>query len=486
MSFVEQHGLWSAAQADAARAMEAAIAQFSLEVVRFGFADQHGIVRGKTLVAREAIKALRNGVRMVNTLLLKDTANKTVWPVFTQGGGFGTKDFEGAADIVLVPDPTTFRVLPWAEKTGWVQCEAMFPDGRPVPFDTRGVLRRALATLDQRGYALTTGLEVEFHVFRITNARNALADSGWPPEPIEFELIDRGYQMLAEQRYDGVAPILDILRRDIVALGLPVKSVEVELGPSQCEFVFDVGRGMESADHMILFRNAAKQIMKRQGYHVTFMCRPKIPNVMSSGWHLHQSLADKKTGANLFVTDHPMKEANHAGAYLSALGTQYLGGLIANTPGSAVFATPTINGYRRYARQMALAPDRVIWGHDNRGALLRVVGGPGEPATRIENRIGEPAANPYLYMASQIYAGLDGIDRKLDPGPAAHTPYEAHAPMLPTTLEHAVAALRESACMRRGFGDAFVDYYAKIKEFELARFNAEVSDWEQREYFDFY
>ncbi|MEO7404976.1 MAG: glutamine synthetase, partial [Burkholderiales bacterium] len=113
-------------------------------------------------------------------------------------------------------------------------------------------------------------------------------------------------------------------------------------------------------------------------------------------------------------------------------------------------------------------------------------GAPGDATTRIENRIGEPAANPYLYMASQIYAGLDGIDRKLDPGLAADTPYETAAPKLPMTLEHAVAALRASDCMRRGFGAEFIDYYARIKDFEIARFNAEVSDWEHREYFDFF
>lgn len=485
-SFVDKHGIWSAAQADAARGMEGSIAQLGLEVVRFAFADQHGLVRGKTLGAREAVKAMRDGVRMVNTLLLKDTANKTVWPVFTKGGGFGSKDFEGASDIVLVPDPTTFTVLPWVEKTGWVQCEAYFLDGRPVPFDTRGVLRRALATLGERGYEYVTGLEVEFYVFRLTNPRIGLNDSGWPAEPIEVDLIDRGYQMLSEQRFDMIEPALTLLRRTLVAMGFPVISSEVELGPSQCELVFDVGRGLESADRMILFRNAAKQIMRRHGYHVTFMCRPKIPNVMSSGWHLHQSLVDAKTDANIFMTDRAIGRPDQARAYLSETGAHFLGGLVANTPGTAVFATPTINGYRRYHRQMALAPDRVIWGHDNRGALLRVVGAPGDAATRIENRIGEPAANPYLYMASQIYAGLDGIDRKLDPGLAADTPYETDAPKLPMTLEHAVAALRASDCMRRGFGAEFVDYYAKIKEFEIARFNAEVSDWEHREYFNFF
>jgi glutamine synthetase len=118
--------------------------------------------------------------------------------------------------------------------------------------------------------------------------------------------------------------------------------------------------------------------------------------------------------------------------------------------------------------------------------MLRVIGGPGDPGTRIENRIGEPAANPYLYFASQIWSGLDGIARGLDPGPSADAPYEAKAPTLPQTLGDALAALREDACLRDGLGGGFVDYFCRIKDAELARFNLEVSEWEQREYFDLF
>ena len=118
--------------------------------------------------------------------------------------------------------------------------------------------------------------------------------------------------------------------------------------------------------------------------------------------------------------------------------------------------------------------------------MLRVMGAAGDPASRVENRVGEPAANPYLYMAAQIFSGLDGIANRRDPGPSADTPYETVAPALPGNLPEALAALQASACMREGFGADFVDYFMHIKHAELARFNAEVSDWEQREYFDIY
>src|SRR5207248_4126073 len=123
------------------------------------------------------------------------------------------------------------------------------------------------------------------------------------------------------------------------------------------------------------------------------------------------------------------------------LGRNFLAGLLAHARAAAAFSTPTINGYKRY-RSYTLAPDRVIWGRDNRGAMIRVLGGPGDPGTRLENRIGEPAANPYLYMASQIVTGLDGMERMLEPGPSADTPYEAQAPQLPKSLDEALRALR--------------------------------------------
>ena len=118
--------------------------------------------------------------------------------------------------------------------------------------------------------------------------------------------------------------------------------------------------------------------------------------------------------------------------------------------------------------------------------MVRALGGHGDAATRLENRVGEPAANPYLYMASQIVAGLDGIARKLDPGPCADTPYETAAPFLPKSLEEALTALRHDTCFAEAFGQSFIDYYLRIKEFEIARCQAEVTEWEHKEYFELF
>jgi glutamine synthetase len=443
-----------------------------LKCVRFSFADQHGVLRGKTIAAPEVHTALERGVTVTSTLLLKDTSHRTVFPAFTPGGGVGMAELQGAADIVMVPDVSTFRILPWAPETGWVLCDLRLLDGRPVPFDSRAVLRKALDKLG--GYDFIAGLEVEFHLFRIRNEKLQPSDAGQPGTPPEVELLTSGYQYLTENRYDLVDPVVEFLRNDLEKLQLPLRSFEVEFGPSQLEFTLAPLSGLAAADAMVLLRSAIKQSARRRGYHATFMCRPKLPNVMSSGWHLHQSLA--KDGRNAFVSE---KDD------LSDLGRQYLAGLLSHARAACAFSTPTINGYKRY-RPYSLAPDRVIWGKENRGALLRVVARPGDPTTRIENRIGEPAANPYLYLASQIYSGVDGMANRMPLPPSADTPYEAKADFLPHTLAEALDLLRKDPVLREGFGATFVDYYLRMKEAEIARYNLEVSDWEHREYFDLF
>jgi len=482
-SFVERHNLWSDAQAKAAAEVERAIKKHKLEVVRFSFADQHGVLRGKTLLASEVANAMRNGVTMTTTLLAKDTSHRTVFPVFTPGGGFNMGEMQGGGDFVMIADPSTFRILPWAGKTGWLLCDIYFGNGKDVPFSTRARCRDALATLGKAGFDFVAGLEVEFHLFKLENPRLAPSDATWPPEAPEVSLLTQGYQYLTESRFDMIDPAVEILRRGVEALGLPLRSVELELGPSQVEFTFRPLPGLAAADAMILFRSAVKQIARRNGYLASFMCRPALPNLMSSGWHLHQSLIEKTSKRNAFAFDHA--------DVLSTVGKYYLGGLLAHARAAAAFTTPTINGYKRY-RAYSLAPDRAIWGRDNRGVMMRVLGQPGDAATHLENRVGEPAANPYLYIASQIYAGLDGIAHRLDPGPSADTPYEMPAALLPKSLSEALTALRADDAFRSGFGSAFIDYYAHIKDAELERFKKEsreqpeVTPWEQKEYLDLF
>src|SRR5215468_7203109 len=184
-SFVERHGLWCEEQFEAARKAEKLIEEHGLEVLRLSFPDQHGILRGKQVMAADAARALRNGCTITTTLLAKDTSHRSVFPVFTAGGGFGMPEMECGADVLMVADPTTFRVLPWAPKTGWILCDIYFQDGKPVPFSTRRLLKAALQRLSSQGYDFICGLEVELHVFKLENPHLAPADATWPGEAPE-------------------------------------------------------------------------------------------------------------------------------------------------------------------------------------------------------------------------------------------------------------------------------------------------------------
>jgi glutamine synthetase len=351
----------------------------------------------------------------------------------------------------MVADPETFHVLPWAENTGWLLCDCYFPNGKRVPIATRQLYRDALAKLAKAGFDYLAGLEVEFHLFKIEDLRLAPETITWPPEPPTVSHTTHGFQYLTEGRYDQVAPIMDVLRSNLAALGLPLRSLEVELGPSQYEFTFAPETGMVPADTMVLFRSAMKQVARRHGYLVSFMCRPGLPNSFASGWHLHQSLLDRRSKANAFVS-HNDKEP------VSPLGRGFLAGLLANARAAAAFATPTLNGYKRYHGVNTMAPIQAIWAQDTR----RDGAGDGELA--IRRRIREPSASrwqPHLYMASQIR------------GTRRHRPQARSRPVrrraVPTfrravarTLAEALAALRTNDCFRAASA-TFVNYYAHIK-----------------------
>jgi len=461
-----------------------------IEQVRIGWCDLHGMLRGKTLMPAALPSALRDGVGLVSTLLLKDSSDRTVYKVFEAATQDELPGFGQAGNLLLLPDPDSLVLLPWAPGTAWLRAQAWFADGTPVPVDPRRVLQRALGRLDAAGYGLQCGLEVEFHIYRITEDRLDPTAAAWPGEPPQVALLHPGYNLLSEAWADRSHEALSIVRRTALGLGLPLRSLEIELGPSQFEAVFDVADALTAADRMVLFRNGVRQALQRGGYHATFMCRPPFENIMSSGWHLHQSLVERASGRNRFMRDAAPAGAGprDACSVLSDTGAQWLAGLLANASAAAVFGCSTVNAFGRF-RPNALAPMAALWGRDNRGAMLRVLGGPGDGATRIENRIGEPMANPYLYMASQIHAGLDGLDGARVPPPATESPYgDASGVALPTRLDVALQALEASAVMTAGFGADLVKLYSRIKHSEFAR-HAEAEDsqaWQRREYFSRY
>lgn len=476
--FVREHGLLDAAQEEAAERSRLLVEERGLRTIRMIWVDQHGTPRCKFMSAHDYLASLENGIDFSAALLSMDSANNVFTPLFAPGGGLDIPELTGFPDMVLVPDPTTFRVLPFADRTGWVLTDAYFGTGAPIPLDARRLLRNQVQALSDAGFGFVAGLEVEFYVLRRDSPRIELNETGWPPPPPKVSVIEQGYQYLSEVRLGGINEVAERLRDTYIDLGLPLRSIEDEWGPGQIEITFDPMVGLEAADAMILFRSAAKQVAADMGLHASFMCRPGLPNFFSSGWHLHESLRNG-SGANAFVSDSPDE-------VLSDVGRHFVAGLLEHAVPMTVFTTPTINGYKRF-KPYSFAPDSVNWAVENRGAMLRIQGAPMDKSTHVENRLGEPAANPYFYLAANIAAGLDGISRQLEPpAPVEADPYAAEATKLPTSLWDAVSALEQDTFFAEVFGEGFVKFITTMKRNEVNRFLGEVTDWEMREYFEFF
>lgn len=469
-------GLLGSAAIEQATELLQRVQDGNLETVRVLFADQHGILRGKTLVASALPSVFTQGIAVPSTLLLKDTSHRTVFPVWSRDPGI-EGGMAGAGDVLLVPDATTFRVLPWSPHSAWIFCDPHFKTGDTIPFAPRSVLQQAIDKLGTAGYHMLTGLEVEFHVLQCVDARLDPAGSTMPGQPVETKYLAQGYQFLTETRYSELESITDTLRRHCQSMELPIRSMEIEMGPSQLEFTFDPADPMTHADNMMMFRTLVKEVCAGLGLHATFMCKPNIENIAASGWHLHQSVFDTGTGNNLMQ---PAEQQD-----LSETASGWIAGLLAHAAECCLLTTPTVNGYKRYQPHQ-LAPDRIQWGRDNRGAMIRSLTAVGDSASRVENRVAEPTANPYYYFASQIVSGLDGLNRGLTAPPAVETPYDADAERLPGSLLSAIQHFEQSAFMRAEFGDTFVDYISCIRRAEWQRYHLAVSEWEQAEYFNLY
>ena len=491
--FIEKYSVWNDEQRRLAADLGARIRGANLRLIRLAWADPHGASRAKAVTVPVFLEALETGYNINVATTTLDSAGGRVFASFTRGGGMGLEEMTGSPNLTIVPDPATFRVLPWAPGVGWILCDEYFNNGVPFHFSPRQLLKKLLRELQGKGFALRIGLEVEWYLARV--AEESLNDEhvgipGSRGRPIRTTPAEPGYSYHSETNMDLMQPVLGTLAETYEALGLPLRSIENEWGPGQVECTFSAQDALRAADDLLLFRTATRQVCRRLGHFATFMARPALKGYYASGWHLHQSLVDATSGENRFMPASGREP-------LSDLGRTYLGGLLAHAVPATVFATPTVNGYRRF-KTNSLAPDRASWAYDHRGTMVRTLGGAGDAATRLENRIGEPSANPYLFAASQIVSGLDGIERKLDPGPQDLDPYNAKRTMLPTTLAGALDALDKDALFRKQLGDVFVDYYVKLKRNEAGRFATfleehgiedkadEPTAWEQNEYFDFF
>jgi glutamine synthetase len=454
--------------------------------VRIAWSDQHGVSRAKIVTAAAFPKLAANGLRSNVGTLLGDSAGQIIVNPFSRGGGFNRPEMAGAPDLVIKADPSTFRVLPWSPDTGWVTGDLFFTSGESLPFSSRGQLRNAMDVAARQGVTAVVGVELEFHLTRRLDNDRSIGLPGSPGTAGSVMPTNSAYQHQSEADLDEVADFLDVLQDHLERLQLPLLSIEAELGPSQFELSLDALGALEAADAAFLLKNASKMIARRHGYHITFMPRPGISGFFSSGWHLHLSMVDA-AGKNLFVPDDSQ--------LLSTYGRHFINGLLTHAREGALLSNSTVTGYKRL-QPNSLAPDRLTWGDDNRGAMVRVTGVRSDSSTHIENRIGDTAANGYLYVAGQLLAGLDGVASGEEPPLPTDSPYEQEATRLPSTMAEAIDEFERSEFFRKAMGDEFVWFYAAHKRSEAERFAQSelshtddphaVSEWEHREYFDLY
>lgn len=487
--FVTEFDVWNQEQQAAAQHIEQALD--GVDLVHLAYADPHGLARSKTLTRQAFRTVLRNGMNFSSGPFVLDSGHAVTMDL-SDATGIGVQEITGAGNFILVPDPLTFMVLPGRQspRTAWVLGDEYLRDGTPHPLSGRNVLRQVAARYARRDLTPVLGLEVEWYLTRRLpgppgNAGNGFGLQGAAPR---VEAVNAGYQFNLDSRYESIAPVVNPLAALLVELGLPLRSMEHESGPGQVETTFSPMGALDTADAMLLFRTLAKQLAMRLGYHASFMSLPAISGFDPSGWHLNQSVLDG-AGHNLFSA--------HAGpAAMSPASTAYARGLLARARDLCLLSVPTVNGYRRFGADFALAPTRVGWSSEDRTAMLRIVG-TGSSA-HIENRVAEPAANPYLAIAAQLSAGLSGLCPPDTPGTAPGVPAGAApgaAPgALPQSLGEALEAFRRGPAAAELLGAPLAACLAGLKQSEADRFESwrdkeqppqgAVTDWEQREYFE--
>jgi len=374
------------------------------------------------------------------------------------------------SDMVAIPDPETFQLMPWREgetKVARMICDIVTPDGKPYEGDPRYVLRRALERMRSLGFdTFNVGPELEYFLFRDDKGTETLDEGGY----------------FAMTTMDAASELRQETVRALESMGIPIEYVHHEVGPSQHEIDMRFSDALSMADHTVTYRLIVKEIAKKAGYHATFMPKP-IFGENGSGMHTHQSLF--KDGRNAFF------EAEDEW-HLSSAGKAFIAGQLRHAREiSAVFAQ-WVNSYKRLVPGYE-APVYVAWSRRNRSALIRIpLYKPGaEQATRAEIRCPDPACNPYLTFAALLQAGLEGIEQGYElPDPMETNLYhltqeqrrERGIVSLPETLGEAIDELAVSELARKALGPHIFDRYVELKRGEWDDYRVQLSQWELDKY----
>jgi glutamine synthetase len=432
-----------------------------LDTVLVAAPDVLGRLVGKRFTGKFFLdQVARHGTHGCNYLL---TVNVEMDPL----DGFKLASWEkGFGDFEMRPDLSTLRALPWHPGTTLALCDFFHHDGRPVAEAPRSVLRRQIEALAKQGLTAFFASELEFFLFNQTF--HAAFQSGYEHlQPSSDYRID--YHTLQPGR-DEV--LMRQVRQGMIAARVPIESSKGEWGRGQHEVNFTYSHPLPMADMHVVFKQGLKEIADQFDKAVTFMAK-YLAGEAGNSCHIHTSLW--RGQKNLF-----WDERRQEG---SKLFRQFLGGLMKYSPEFSFFYAPTINAYKRY-QAGSWAPTRMAWSKDNRTVGFRIVGF--QKSFRIENRMPGADANPYLAFAAMLAAGMAGIAERLDCGDAyegnAYT--DARLKALPGTLAEAAELLDRSRLARRAFGDDVVEFYVHTARLETQAFNAAVTDWERKRYFE--
>ena len=393
---------------------------------------------------------------------------------FTEGLGFDGSAIEGLtrsyeSDLIAVPDPATFQILPWRgeiDPTARMFCDILTPDGQPAVNDPRNVLKRALQKAGERGFTFYTHPEIEFYLLK----SSSFGPEG--PEPVD----QAGY-------FDNVpgGTAHDFRRRSVRMLedlGISVEFSHHEAGPGQNEIDLRYADALAMADNIMTFRSVIKEVAIEQGVYATFMPKP-LSGQPGSGMHTHMSLFEGDS--NAFFEPGAQYQ-------LSRIGRQFIAGLLHHAPEITAVTNQFVNSYKRLWGGDE-APSFVCWGHNNRSALVRVpLYKPNKgTSARVEYRAIDSAANPYLAFSLMLAAGLKGIEGGYELPPEAEndvwslTDSERRAlgySPLPTSLDHAVQYMEESELVAETLGEQVFDYVLRNKRQEWAEYRDQVTPFE--------
>jgi glutamine synthetase len=380
-------------------------------------------------------------------------------------------------DIVSMPDFQSLTVLPWRKNVAWVPGN-LHVNGAPWPYCPRTILTRQLELAKKKGYVFQVGVEPEF----------MLLQKNLDDEYAPWDALDNSTKPCYDLRtlYRNLDVMTELLRY-MQELGWDPYATDHEDANCQFEINWTYSEALTSADRHVFFKWMVRTVAEQHGLWATFMPKP-FAHLTGNGAHFHTSLADAESGKNLFLDE--------SGALgLSQLGRWFMGGLLHHAGGLAAIVAPLVNSYKRLIRGAprsgaTWAPVYVTYGASNRTQMIRIPG-----AGRLENRVVDGAANPYLASAAMLAAGLDGIENKIDPGPAnSDNLYEMpeeelrrrNIAFLPTTLKEAIDAFERDPVLQQALGKDYAVYYASVKREEWREYHQNVSPWERERYLKTY